>query len=83
MPEAQQEKPSPYTEQPERSLINSARWVLFIIGGVVGILELAQHVILNNFEINLYLLEIVSQPSSGTTITILLPIRKLAAAQES
>ena len=56
MPAAHQEKLIPYAEQPKRSLINSARWVLFIIGGIVGILELAQHFILNNFEINLYLI---------------------------
>ena len=82
MPEAHQEKPIPYPEQPKRSLTTSARWVLFIIGGFVGRLELAQHFILNNFAINLYLLEIVPQPRLGTPTTILLPIHKLVAAQE-
>lgn len=56
MPAAHQKKPVPFPEQPTRSLIRSARWVLFVVGGIVGILELAQHFILNNFEINLYLI---------------------------
>ena len=55
MPEAQREKPISYLEQPKRSLLRPARRILFIIGAIVGILELAQHFILNNFEITLYL----------------------------
>jgi signal transduction histidine kinase len=55
MPEAHREKPIPFPEQPKRSLLKPARRILFIIGAIVGILELIQHFIINDFEINLYL----------------------------
>jgi signal transduction histidine kinase len=56
MPEAHQEKPVSLPEQPKRSFLGPARRILFLVGGIVGILELVQHFILNDFEINLYII---------------------------
>ena len=56
MPDASQEKLSSKSEPPINSLLRPARRVLFIVGAIVGIIELVQHFILNDFEINLYLI---------------------------
>ena len=56
MPQTNFEKLISIDEPPKRSLIRPARRVLFIIGAIVGIMELIQHFILNSFEINLYLI---------------------------
>ncbi len=55
MPEPQ-DKQTTLPPQPKHSLLGPARRILFIIGGIVGILELVQHFILNDFELNIYLI---------------------------
>jgi signal transduction histidine kinase len=56
MPEAHRKKTISIPDQPKHSLLKPARRILFIIGGIVGIVELVQHFILNDFVINLYLI---------------------------
>jgi len=56
MPEAHQDKQTTLPAPPKPSLLRPARRILFLIGGIVGIIELFQHFILNDFEINLYII---------------------------
>jgi len=49
MPEAHQDKQTTLPAPPKPSLLRPARRILFLIGGIVGIIELFQHFILNDF----------------------------------